>query len=150
MSTLAAIRPDSWNVPLFLHVLGAMLLVGATFTSASLLGFAGGRPALLRVGYWTLLAVGLPSYVLMRMTAYWVADKEGYDTNPEPDWIGVGYAVVDLGGLLFLIALVSGGIGTYRLRGGKGTGLLKTTMVLSVVLLAAYTIAIWAMSAKPD
>ena len=26
---LAAIRPDSWNFPLFLHILGAMVLVGA-------------------------------------------------------------------------------------------------------------------------
>jgi len=30
VTTLAAIRPDSWNYVLFLHVLGAMLLVGAT------------------------------------------------------------------------------------------------------------------------
>jgi hypothetical protein len=28
---LAAIRPDSVNLPLFLHVLGAMLLVGSLF-----------------------------------------------------------------------------------------------------------------------
>ena len=27
---LAAIRPDSWNLPLFLHVLGAMVLAGGT------------------------------------------------------------------------------------------------------------------------
>ena len=30
---LAAIRPDSWNYPLFIHVLGAMVLVGALVTS---------------------------------------------------------------------------------------------------------------------
>ena len=30
MSWLAVIRPDDWNLPLFLHVLGAMILVGAT------------------------------------------------------------------------------------------------------------------------
>jgi hypothetical protein len=28
-SMLAAVRPDSWNFPLFVHVLGAMILVGA-------------------------------------------------------------------------------------------------------------------------
>ena len=28
MTTIAAIRPDEWNFPLLLHVLGAMLLVG--------------------------------------------------------------------------------------------------------------------------
>ena len=29
MSVLAQVRPDSWNFPLFLHVGGAMILVGA-------------------------------------------------------------------------------------------------------------------------
>jgi hypothetical protein len=99
VSVLADIRADSWNLPLFLHVLGAMILVGATLTSASLLAFARGDARLLRLGYWTLLAVGLPSFVLM--------------------------------------------------RAGKGAGLLMTTLVLSLVLLAAYVVAAWAMSAKP-
>ena len=36
MSVLAAIRPDDWNFPLLLHVLGAMLLVGGAH--------GGGRP----------------------------------------------------------------------------------------------------------
>ena len=33
MTLLAAIRPDSWNYALFLHVLGAMVLVGALVTA---------------------------------------------------------------------------------------------------------------------
>ena len=37
---LAVIRPDSWNLPLFLHVLGATVLFGATATVA-IVGFAG-------------------------------------------------------------------------------------------------------------
>ena len=32
-SLLAAVRPDSWNLPLFVHVLGAMVLVGAATTA---------------------------------------------------------------------------------------------------------------------
>jgi hypothetical protein len=56
----------------------------------------------------------------------------------------------DLGGLILLISLVVGGIGVYRLREGKGFGLLRATLVLSLVLLAAYVIAVWAMSGKPD
>ena len=70
MTVLAVIRPDSWNFPLFLHVLGAMILVG--------------------------------------------------------------------------------GVGVYRLRKGKGSGLLKATLVLSIILLAAYVVAVWAMAGKPD
>jgi hypothetical protein len=151
MSMLAAVRPDSWNLPLFLHVLGAMTLVGATLTASSALAFARGGERLLRVGYWTLLAVGLPAYVLMRIGAEWTAEREGFNDEgaPEPDWIGVGYLVADAGLLLLLIALILGGIGVRRLRGGKGGGLLKATTVISIVLLAAYVVAVWAMAGKP-
>ena len=51
--------------------------------------------------------------------------------------------------LLLLVSLIVGGIGVLRLRSGKGTGLLKATMVMSLVLLVAYVMAVWAMSAKP-
>ncbi len=129
-----------------------MLLVGATLSGASVLAFARGEARFLRLGYWTLLVVGLPAYVLMRTGAEWLAVKEGYDEEdaPEPAWLGIGYIVADAGALLFLIALIVGGIGVYRLRAGKGAGLLKATLVLSVVLLAAYVVAIWAMSGKVD
>jgi hypothetical protein len=151
-AVLAAIRPDSWNYVLLLHVFGAMLLVGATLTSAAALGFARGDARTLRLGYWTLLVVGLPAYVLMRIGAEWMAVKEGFDEEdaPEPAWLAIGYIVADIGLLLFVVALVTGGIGIRRLRGGKGSGLLKATMVLSVVLLAAYVVAVWAMAGKPD
>ena len=154
MSTLAAIRPDSWDFPLFLHVLGAMVLVGATLTAASALAFARGDARLLRLGYWTLLAVGLPSFILMRLSAEWIFSKEGWDDLPEgvddPTWIGIGRMVGDLGGIVFLVSLVIGGIGVYQLRAGKGSGLLKVTLAFSVVLLAAYVVAVWAMSGKPS
>ena len=48
------------------------------------------------------------------------------------------------------IALIVGGIGVRRLRKDKGTALLKTTMAISFLLLAAYVVAIWAMAGKPD
>ena len=150
MSVIAAIRPDSWNLPLFLHVLGAMLLVGAMLTTSSALALARGDPRLLRFGYWTLLAVGLPSYVLMRIGAEMIANKLFPGDAAEPDWVGIGFLVADAGFLLLLIALVAGGFGVRRLRAGKGTGLLKATMVISIVLLAGYVVAVWAMSGKPD
>jgi hypothetical protein len=150
MSTLAAIRPDSWNVALLLHVLGAMILVGGLLAAATLMLLAHGEAALLRLGYWSLLAVGLPGYVLMRIGAGWTYAREHLDDLPEdPDWIGIGYATADVGALLLLIALVVGGIGVRRLHSGGGSGLLKASMVLSLVLLAAYLVAVWAMSSKP-
>ena len=150
MSMLAAVRPDSWNFPLFVHVLGAMILVGGTLTAASALAFARGDARTLRLGYWSLLGVALPGYVLMRIGAQWIYSKEGLDDAPiEEAWTGIGFAVADAGALLLLIALIVGGVGVRRLRGGSGTGLLKATMVISILLLAAYVVAIWAMSAKP-
>jgi hypothetical protein len=67
-----------------------------------------------------------------------------------PTWLDTGYFIADAGLLVFLIALIVGGIGVYRLRTGRGAGLLTGTMVLSLLLLAAFIVAIWAMSGKPD
>ena len=151
MSVLAAIRPDSWNLPLFLHVAGAMILVGATLTGASALTLARGDGRLLRLGYWSLLIVGLPAWVLMYGGATWIYSREGLDEVPiDSAWTGIGFVVAEAGGVLFLVSLVTGGIGVRRLRDGRGTALLKLTMVISLVLLAAYVVAIWAMAAKPD
>jgi hypothetical protein len=153
MSVLAAVRPDDWNFPLFVHVFGAMVLVGGLFTGASALGFARGEARSLRLGYWSLLAVSLPGWVLMRIGAQWIYSKEGWDDLPEgaePGWLGIGYVVADAGGLILAVSLIVGGVGVYRLREGKGSGLLKATLVLSLVLLAAYVVAVWAMAGKPD
>lgn len=150
MSTLAAIRPDEWNLPLFVHVLGAMILVGGVLASASALGLARGDPNVLRTGYFSLLAVALPGWILMRVGAQWIYAREHLgDASEDPTWLIVGFGAAEGGGLLLLAALIAGGIGVRRLRDGGGSGLLKTTLVISVVLLAAYVLAIWAMSAKP-
>jgi hypothetical protein len=153
MSVLAAVRPDEWNFPLFLHVFGAMVLVGGLLTSASVLAYARGDARFLRLGYWSLLAVSLPGWVVMRIGAQWIYTEEGWDDLPddaEPDWIGIGAVAADAGGLILLVSLVVGGVGVYRLREGKGSGLLKATLVLSLILLAAYVVAVWAMTGKPD
>ncbi len=153
MSVLAAVRPDSWNFPLLVHVLGATVLVGGLVTCASALAFAKGDPRLLRLGYWSLVAISLPGYIVMRIGAQWIYSKEHLDDIPDkfvPTWINIGFLVADLGGLLLLVTLIVGGIGVRRLRDGKGGGLLKATLVLSVVLLAAYVVAVWAMAGKPN
>ena len=153
MSVVAAVRPDAGNFPLLVHVFGAMLLVGGLLTGASALAFARGDARMFRLGYWSLLAVSLPGWVVMRIGAQWIYSKEGWDDLPEaaePGWLGIGYVVADAGGLILLISLIVGGIGMYRLREGKGAGLLKATLVLSLLLLVAYVIAVWAMAGKPD
>ncbi len=151
MTVLASIRPDSWNVPLFLHVFGAMILMGGLLTAALALGLARGRESMLRLGYFSLLAVGLPGYIVMRVGAEWLYSKEGLEDAPtDPAWVGIGYITADIGALLLLISLIVGGIGVRKLRNGGGSGLLRTSMILSLILLAAYVVTIWAMSAKPE
>jgi hypothetical protein len=152
MSTLALIRPDSWNFPLFVHVLGAMILVGGLLAGASTLAFARGDARFLRLGYWSLLAVALPGWILMRAGAEWIASKEGWTKKgvPSPTWLDIGSVLADAGGLVLLVSLIVGGIGVRRLSAGKGAGLLKATLVLSIVLLAAYVVAVWAMTGKPS
>ena len=147
---LASIRPDSWTLPLFLHVLGAMVLVGGLLVTTTSVLVARGDVRLLRVGYLALLAVCLPGYLVMRVGAEWIYAKEHLGDMPsDPTWIGIGYATADAGALLLVLALILGGIGVRRLRDGR-TGLVRASLFISVLLLAAYVVTIWAMGAKPD
>jgi len=152
MNIVAVVRPDSWNFPLFLHVLGAMVLVGGLLAGASSLAFARGDVRFLRLGYWSLLAVSLPGWIVMRAAGDWIASRQGWTKEgvPSPTWLDIGSSVADIGGVILLASLVLGGIGVRRTREGKGFGLLKATLVLSLVLLAAYVVAVWAMSGKPS
>ena len=49
MSVLAAIRPDEWNFPLFIHILGAMVSLGALVLAASSLSKQGGMSSILQL-----------------------------------------------------------------------------------------------------
>ena len=154
---LAAIRPDSWNYPLFLHVLGSALLVGALVSAVALqaLGWAreaGGALMFARLSFRTLLIVAIPAWFVMRIGAEWIYSKEEWDKVPnEPGWLGVGYITADGGGLLLLISVLLAGFGARRLAHSQGSDLLaRSATVLTVVVLAAYLVALWAMTAKPD
>jgi hypothetical protein len=154
ISVIALMRPDEYNFPLFVHIVGATVLVGGLLTSGSALAFAKGDAKLLRLGYWSMLAVALPGYLIMRIGAQWIYTKENWDDVPDdqlPAWLDIGFIVADVLAVpLLVIALIVGGIGVYRMREGKGAGLLKVTMVLAFVILAAAVVAAWAMAGKPD
>ena len=152
---LAAIRPDDWNFPLLLHVLGAMLLVGGltTAVAAFWLGWRRDTTTLSRLGFWSLLVVAFPAWWLMRIAAQWIYDKEGFSGDEDPAWVGIGYITAEGGGVLLLISIILSGIGVRRMRRGEGGGpstLVRIGAVLATVVLAAYLIAVWAMTAKPD
>jgi hypothetical protein len=152
MSILASVRPDSWNWALLLHVGGAMILVGGLLTAggASLAARRDATGTLARFSYLTLASVALPGFLLMRAGAAWIYDKEGFTGDDDPAWLGIGFATADAGGLLFLVALVVGGVGLRRARRGGGDGLLRASGVIALVLLAAYLVTVWAMAGKPS
>ena len=152
---LAAIRPDNQSFALLLHLVGATVVFGALLASATSILLARGETRLLRLGYFALLLVGLPGLILMRLAGQWLYNLQHWDDLPDqfdqPAWLGIGFIVADWGGLLFLLSLALGGIGIYRLRQGKNaTGLLNATMLISLVLIVAYAVAVWAMTGKPN
>jgi hypothetical protein len=153
VTVLASIRPDSVNLALLVHVVGAMILVGGLVTAAaaSLAGWRDTGIVLQRFAYRTLLLVALPGWIVMRIGAQWTYSKEHLDQLPsDPTWIGIGTGTSDAGGILLLLALVFGGIGLRRARTGGSSGLLRASAILATVLVAAYVVAVWAMGAKPS
>ena len=155
MSVLAAVRGSSVNFPLFLHVLGAMLLVGTLLAVATALALSWRRQwtaaGLTRFGLLALPVGVVPAYILMRIGAQWTESREHL---PQPvvdaTWLGIGYLTADAGAVVILIAVVLALIGLRKLRSGGGTRLASAAGVLSVLLLATYVVTVWAMTTKPD
>jgi hypothetical protein len=148
VSVLAAIRPDDWGLPLFLHVLGAFALVGAVVMAASYLFLAGrdGSVELTRLGFRSLWMGALPAYVVARAGSEWIASEEDLaDSNAT--WIGIGYGVMDIGLLILIGATIATGLAARRAT-ANGRGVAITAWLLTV-LIAAYAVAIWAMATKP-
>jgi hypothetical protein len=152
---LAALRTNDFDWPLLLHVVGAMLLVGTLFAAVIVLvadrrrSLKGEPSGLTRLGFGILVLGVLPSYVLMRVGAEWTYSVA--DFNEDPDWVGVGYVISDVGLLLIAVTLTLAGIASRRAKrsGSGGGGLVAASAVLSSILLLAYVVAVWAMTTKP-
>jgi hypothetical protein len=148
----AAVRPDSWNFPLLLHVLGAMVLVALLATAAVVLSLAlrsDDRAAALRLAFRTLLIGAIPAYLVMRVGAEWVGDKAGV-VDADLAWVDIGYMVADIGLLVLIVMTVLTGIASRRAkRGETPSGLVRWANWLTLLLILAYGVALWAMTAKP-
>ena len=153
--TFLLIRPDSWNVPLFVHVAGAMVVTAAVVAAIGALVLAWRatgehRAALTRFAFRTLLFAGIPAWFVMRIGAEWIYSKE-YSGDNDPSWVGIGYAIAEPSGLLILIATILTYLGARRLRsGGGGGGMVKVATVLVTIAVAFFVVAIWAMTTKPS
>lgn len=143
---IAVIRPHAWDLPLFMHVLGAILLFGGV-AAVALLSLGALREQahatlLRRTAFATTVLVVWPSYVVMRVGAQWILGREGLDQSP-PGWVGVGLAVSDAGILVLAVITLLGWLAPRRPRAGKFLA------GLSVLYLIALGVAWFAMTAKP-
>ena len=152
---LAYIRNDgAWEASLFMHIAGAMLLVGGLFVASACLIYAwrakddGDEARIRRFAYLTLFFVVLPAYFAMRIGAQWVLSASPF--SDKANWIGIGFAISDIGFLVLIISLILAGVGIRRTRTGGGRTGARVVTVLSVALLIAYVVAIWAMTTKPS
>ncbi|MGZ8694852.1 MAG: hypothetical protein ACXWYS_05375, partial [Gaiellaceae bacterium] len=60
-----------------------------------------------------------------------------------------GFIVSDVGGLALIVSLVLAGIGLRRADSGRGRTGARVVTVVTLLLIAAYLVAIWAMTTKP-
>jgi hypothetical protein len=155
MSTLAVIRPDDWNLALFVHLLGAFTLIGALVLAASLL-FAARRDGsiqLIRQGFRSLLIAALPALIVTRLAAQWIASEEGLE-DADLTWIEVGYMSTDVGFLFLVAATVAAGLAVRRAgrssAAGEGGGGAAIAAWLVTVLIVVYAVVIALMATKPS
>lgn len=149
--TLSAIRPDGWELALFVHVAGAMLLVASLVVVLALMGGALGRgdgtAVLTRLAFRGLLLGVIPAYVVMRVGAEWIASKEHLGDS-DASWIGIGRGTADGGLLIVIIATIVAWRAARRGDAGPG-GPGRAVVVLAALLVLAYAVTIWAMATKP-
>ncbi len=128
--------------PLFLHVLSAMVLVGTLVLAATAVAADN-----YRLGRRALLFAAIPSWIVMRVAAQWTYSEQGWDeVDPEPAWIGIGFATSERTFLLMVAATVC----AWRdARRGEGGGLRTATLILLGIVLLVYVVTVWAMTTKP-
>jgi cytochrome b561 len=150
---LAVVRPDSWNFPLFLHVGGAMALVGSLVIALYAIRIArtrGDQPAA-QFAFRVLWRFTLPAFIVMRVGAEWIASKENLE-NSDDAWIGIGFSASDIGLLFLIIGLVLTGLMARRAKAGTsvaGAVQLRAAGIVVGILVIAYLVTIWAMTTKP-
>ena len=104
-----------------------------------------------RFAFRVLWRGAIPSYVVMRVGAEWVAEKENL-SDSTATWIGIGYGVADIGFLILLVVTLLTGLAARRdKQGGEPrTRLVRAATALTALVIAGYALALWAMAAKPS
>lgn len=141
---VAIIRESSWNLPLFLHVLGAMTVTGAT-AAAFVCAVSERRwPWLRLVLARTLLLATFPAWILMRLGGAWEDSRSPIGDNA--GWLGVGYIVADAGFVLLIVAMILAAVGVRR---PQRNWPVRAVAVITGLYLVALLVAMFAMTGKP-
>lgn len=141
---LAILRPDSWNFPLFLHVLGATVVTGATAAAFVCAVYETRWPWLRLVVARTLLLAVFPAWLLMRLAGAWEDSKS--PIGDDSTWLGIGYIVGDGGFVLLVVAAI---LGAVAVRRPQRTWPIRTVAVITGVYFVALLVAMFAMTGKP-
>ncbi len=158
MIGFGTIRPGEWDIPLFLHVLGAFVLIGSAALAATFLFAAArdGSASNLRLALRTLTIGVIPAWIVLRVAAEWIADKEGFaDLDEPPSWINIGYIASELGFLLIIVSSLLAWFTLRRVRADDGdaeaapSSAVRAAAILLAVVLVLQVVALWAMTTKP-
>jgi hypothetical protein len=134
------------HAQIFLHVLGAITLFGATSAVAVLALFGRNREEqlpLARASFFTLLVLAIPAWVVTLAFGYWTESE--LDLPEGLGWVDLGAGVAD-GGLLVLLAAGALNYAWIRRPGGGWQPTALGWIAFAYVL--ALAVAWWAMSAK--
>lgn len=146
--TTGSLCGPSCGAPLYVHVLGSLVLFGGVLAVTVLAFAAQSQPlqraiVLHRIAFWTTLGLVVPAFVAMRLGGQWVLDHEGLDRN-EPGWVGTGFAISDAGVIVIVLLGLLGWLSARRPRLGVVVG------AIGAIYLLALGVAWFAMSARPD
>jgi hypothetical protein len=153
----ASICGPGCGFPLFLHVLGATVLVGAIATVAIVTWVSLRRPVdqaqvLRRMVFWTFVFVVWPGWLAMRIAGQWVLSLDMYSgiEDADPGWLGVGFIVGDLGVLVLVISTILAWFAYRRTRPERPKPVVTPIFAgLTTLYLVALAVAWFAMSGKP-
>lgn len=124
-------------LPLFLHVLGAMVLFGTVL--ATLILALARKPK----AFPMLAVVGLPAWLLTLIGGHWIESKEGLSHN-SPGWLSTGMVILEPG---VLVLLASIGVAYWWKRSSKPVAG-RILVGLSSVYLVLLALAWLAMTGK--
>src|SRR5436190_134205 len=103
-----------------------MVLVGALLGALLALVYqwrpaAEAGPTLRRFAFRALLAFAVPAFFAMRIGAQWIYSKEFPEgSGSDPTWVGIGFMVSDVGGLLLIAACIVARRATTRCSRRRG------------------------------